>query len=107
MSAVLFFAIGAWLVGQVYRSRITLSENAIEERSLFSTKMLSFDQIRGCHQYLQHGRFGGYTTWELIPNSRGLPTIEFRKADFNFDDAFYEWLNKLPSLNERLDIESG
>jgi hypothetical protein len=30
--------------------------------------------------------------------------IEFGKGDFNFDDAFYEWLNKLPSLYESRDI---
>jgi len=50
---------------------------------------------------------GVQARWELVPNSRDLPILEFGKADFDFDDAFYEWLNKLPSLNESPNIESG
>ena len=101
-STVAGFALAAWLVGRAYRSRITLSENTIEERTLFRTNTLPFDQIRGRREYLHYDRFGGHTRWELVPNSRDLPTVEFGKADFDFDDAFYGWLNKLPSLNESL-----
>ena len=107
MSAIAFLGVGVWLVGRAYRSRITLSENAIEERTLFRTDRLPFDQIRGRHEYLHYDRFGGHTRWELVPNSRDLPILEFGKADSDFDDAFYEWLNKLPSLNESPNIESG
>jgi hypothetical protein len=106
MLAVLFFALGASIVGLTFRSRITLSENTIEERTLFRTNTLPFDQIRGCREYLRYDRFGGHTTWELVPNNIDLPTITFGR-DFEFDNAFYEWLNKLPSLNKSLDIKSG
>jgi len=106
MLAVVLFAFGTWFVGLAYRSRIILSENAIEERTVFRTRTLPFDQIRGCREYYTYGRYGAHIKWELVPNSRDLPTLRFGKG-FEFDDGFYEWLNKLPSLNESRDIERG
>ena len=36
---------------------------------------------------------------KLEPNDDRLPTLEFQKNYYNFDDRFFRWFNELPDLD--------
>jgi hypothetical protein len=82
-----------------FYNRVTLYANAIEYRSIWSTSWLQFAEIRGRRAIPGYrGRGGRGPRLRIVPKEADLPTLEFEK-NYNFDDAFWGWVNKLPDLD--------
>jgi hypothetical protein len=80
--------------------RVTLYSDAVEHRSIWSTSWLPFGEIQGRREYVANrGRLGKVPRLCIVPKDKSLPVLDFARS-YNFDDAFWEWLNSLPNLNE-------
>jgi hypothetical protein len=98
---VVFAVIGVYCVTFAFISRVTLCEDVIELRTLFSRKKLPFDQIRGRREYVDRNLDGaGARCFRLVPKDDRLSPLDFEKA-YAFDDAFFRWFNELPDLDAR------
>jgi hypothetical protein len=98
---VLFAIVGGFCLAHVYISTVTLYENAIELRTVFSRRRMPFDKIRGRRQYLSSDTEGGSTRYlKLESNEQTLPKLKFQKS-YSFDQYFYDWFNRLPDLDAR------
>jgi hypothetical protein len=98
VTTAIVFIFCAYIPACAFMATVTLSDDAIELRTLFSRRRLRFDQIRGRREYVGYGRYGGTRRFKLEPNDRRLPTLKFDK-DYTFDRVFYDWFNKLPDLD--------
>jgi hypothetical protein len=84
-----------------FYNRVTLYANSIEYRSIWSTSWLQFEEIRGRRALPGYGGRGGRgPRLRIVPNEASQPTLEFEK-NYNFDDAFWTWFNKLTDLSDR------
>ena len=100
---------GFILTISAFSSKLILSDDAIEVRDFFSTNRLLFSEIRGQRERDCIGLTGFErvdmaltniaSTWKLEPKNDGARAIEIRNV-FAFDDAFYEWFNQIPDLDE-------
>jgi hypothetical protein len=90
--------VGSGLVMHYFTTVVILFPDAIELRTLWSTKRLAFSEIRGRHEYETTDSDGiktQYIKLESVDHHR--PTLEFQRF-YNFDSAFDEWLKRLPNL---------
>jgi hypothetical protein len=89
----------AYFVAGALASTVTLRENGIEVRTLFTRQSLPFDKIRGRRaRSVSDWEFGNSQYLRLVPNDDRLSPIEFESI-YSFDKTFYEWFNKLPDLD--------
>jgi hypothetical protein len=89
-----------WTIG-AFKSTVTLSNDAIEVRGIWGCKRLPLNGIRGRREYVVRGggvEEGSTRYLKLVPDDDRLSPLEFEKY-FTFDDAFYQWFNKLPDLD--------
>jgi hypothetical protein len=94
----LLVLVGLTLVIHYFATFVILFPNAIELQTAFSRKRLSFSEIRGRREYETTDSDGVTTHYiRLEPHDQLKPTLKFQRI-FNFDGAFYEWLNRLPNL---------
>lgn len=98
-AAIAVFAFGAYLVATSFRTVIVLSDKDIELRSVFRTRRLLLEDIKGRREYFTYGKYGPSKNWKIVPNKAGLPTLKFGKR-FEFDEVFKGWLNGLPDLDQ-------
>jgi len=91
---------GIFLVGHFFTVRVTLFPDAIEVRTLWSTKRMAFDRIRGRRESVNTDS-DGVTTLKikLEPLGYQQPALEFQDI-YNFDTEFYGWLHSLPKLGQ-------
>ena len=80
-----------------FTSEVLLYQDAIEARSLFGSKKLEFQNIRGRREYAT-GRRTRNTYLQIEPNDGGSPSLSFEKKR-DFDEAFYDWFHRLPDLD--------
>ncbi len=94
----LLVLVGFYLVVYFFTSAVTIFPDAIELRTLWSTKKLSLDQIRGRRESEITDAEGLKTQYiKLEPLDSRQPALELQRF-FNFDDKFYEWINRVPDL---------
>jgi len=98
LGPAILFIVGMLLAASVFRARITLSDSAIESRSLFGRKRLGRDQILGKREYIGWGPYGGVRTITIAPKEASLPAVKFDR-NYAFDDFFFDWLKQLPDLS--------
>ena len=92
----LMVLLGFVLTAHFFTASVTLLPNAIEVRTLLSTKKLAFDQIGGRREYEVTDSDGVKTQYiELEPLHRRRPALKLQKI-YNFDAAFYDWLRQIP-----------
>jgi hypothetical protein len=96
-----FTLVGIFWTISAFKSTVTLSDDAIEVRGILGCKRLPLNGIRGRREYVVRG--GGVEDastryLKLVPDDDRLSPLEFEKY-FTFDDAFYQWFNKLPDLD--------
>jgi hypothetical protein len=96
VGALLF---GALATAVTFSSRITLSDDAIELRNILEKRRLLISEIRGRREIVRAGREGFTSTWELLPKG-DMPRKLSLSSSYAFDEVFYEWLNKIPALEE-------
>jgi hypothetical protein len=96
----LMVASGILLVGHFFTVRVTLFPDAIEVQTLWSTKRMNFNSIRGRREWVTTDS-DGYTSRhiKLEPLGYQQPALEFLDI-YNFDTEFYEWLRSLPKLGQ-------
>ena len=94
----LLVLVGIGLVVHYFTTFVTLLPDAIELRTILSTKRLSFSEIRGRREY-ETTDSDGVKTWyiRLVPLDLKQPALEFQRV-YNFDSAFEAWLSRLPSV---------
>lgn len=79
-----------------FTSEVLLYQDAIESRSLFGSKRLSFQNIRGRREY-KTGR-KTRNIYLKIESNDGSHALRSEK-ERNFDETFYNWFNQLPDLD--------
>ena len=89
---------GIYKTANAFISTVTLFPDSVEVRTAFSRHSLPSRQIRGRREYVNN--WGRSKTWyyRLVPNDDKLGTLEFEQ-NFNFDEAFFSWFNRLPDLD--------
>jgi hypothetical protein len=99
VSAILTVAGTCWTIS-TFESTVTLSRDEIAVRGFFGCKRLQFKEIRGRREYLVRGGGTAPSTryLKLEPDDDQLSPLKFEKY-YTFDDAFYQWFNKLPDLD--------
>jgi hypothetical protein len=90
---------GALATAITFTSRITLSDDAIELRNALEKRRLLVSEIRGRREIVRADREGFTSTWELVPKG-DKPRKLSLSSSYAFDEVFYEWLNKIPVLEE-------
>jgi hypothetical protein len=78
-------------------SRVILSNDAIERRSILRNKRLLFSEIRGRREIVSSGPKGITSSWTLEPKDNCERPIDISNF-FALDDVFYQWFNQLPVL---------
>jgi hypothetical protein len=97
-SAVGLLVGGGILAAVAFTTRLILTDDAIELRSILQKNRLTLGEIRGRREVIVAGRLGLADSWKLVPNDSRARTINVGSY-FTLDDAFYEWLDKIPSLD--------
>jgi len=89
---------GIYKTANAFISTVTLFADSIEVRTAFNCRSILFNEIRGRREYVNN--WGRSKTWyyRLVPNDDKLGTLEFEQ-NFNFDEAFFSWFNRLPDLD--------
>jgi len=100
---------GVLLAISAFSSKVILSDDAIEMRTIFSKNRLLFSEIRGRRESADIGLTGSETvdrimrniasSWKLEPTDNKLNSININNS-FALDDAFYEWFNQIPDLDD-------
>jgi hypothetical protein len=91
---------GIYLVAHFFTARVTLFPDAIEVQTIWSTKRMDFNRIRGRREYETTDSDGVKTrNIKLEPLGYQQPALEFQDL-YNFDAEFYEWLRSLPKLGQ-------
>jgi len=89
---------GLVLLGHCLTARVTLLPDAIEVKTLWSTKRMDFNSIRGWRESVTTDSDGVTTRYiKLEPLGYQQPALEFQEI-YNFDAEFYDWLHSLPKL---------
>jgi hypothetical protein len=99
VSSAVLFVFAAYVSSDAFRTAITLTDNAIELRTIFTRKRLRFNEIKGRREYTAIGKYGAIRGWKIVPNNDGLPTLKFDR-NLELDDAFHAWFDQLPDLDE-------
>jgi hypothetical protein len=96
LAALLLF--GVYQTANAFISSVTLFEDSIELRTAFSRQSLGFSEIRGRREYISYAARSRTPYFKLEPNDNRLNSLSFRQA-FSFDEAFFQWFNKIPDLD--------
>ena len=98
VSSVILLVGGIVLAARALKTKVILSNDAIEVCSIFSNKRLLFNEIRGRRESVQRGLTGLTTYWELEPKNENARSIEVSTC-FTLDDVFCEWFDQIPDLD--------
>ncbi|MBV8113296.1 MAG: hypothetical protein JO300_01040 [Silvibacterium sp.] len=89
---------GIVLLGHYLTARVTLGPDAIEVKTLWTTKRMDFSRIRGWREYETTDSDGVKTRYiELESLDHHQPALKFQDI-YNFDANFDGWLRSLPKL---------
>jgi len=89
---------GLLLLGHCLTARVSLGPDAIELKTLWSTKRMDFATIRGYREYETTDSDGVKTRYiQLESLDYHQPALKFQDI-YNFDTKFYEWFHSLPKL---------
>lgn len=97
--ALVLFIAGSLFAIYSYRAKISFTTEAIELHTNFTRKRLPPSGILGRREYIVRDEDGSTVYLKLEPNDDRLPTLEFQKNYYNFDDRFFRWFNELPDLD--------
>ena len=90
----LFLAfVGGGALLTTLRARLFLFYDRIEVQGAISSRTLSRDEIKGWRINAQGGWFG------IVPRDDHHPIVKVPQA-MKLDEAFYDWLDRFPSLDE-------
>jgi hypothetical protein len=92
-----FLLLSAYLAAWMYRVRVTLWPDRIQYQHVFARRTLARHQILG-YRRVRPSRGPEYIV--LVPKSSSLRKMKIAKM-YNFDGAFYSWINSLPDLDAR------
>jgi hypothetical protein len=90
-------ALGAWLLLHLARSRLTLTDSALELQGAFRRQQLAWADISG--RRTLRSQYGSYI--ELVPLRAGLRPLKIMPGSFRTDAYFDNWLAAIPDLEER------
>lgn len=89
---------GIFVAGYIFAARVTLLPDAIEIQTLWSTKRMDFNRIRGYRECETTDSDGAKSRFiKLEPLGYQQPALEFQDI-YNFDTQFFDWLRSLPKL---------
>ena len=89
---------GILVAGYFFAAGVTLLPDAIEVQTLWLTKRIGFNAIRGWREYETTDSDGVKTrNIRLEALDYQQPALEFQDI-YDFDTEFYEWLHSLPKL---------
>jgi hypothetical protein len=89
--------LSVYLAAWMYRVRVTLWPDRIQYQHVFTRRTLARHQILG-YRRVRANRGPEYIV--LVPRSSSLGKMKIAKM-YNFDGAFYSWINSLPDLDAR------
>jgi hypothetical protein len=89
-----------------HRTFVRISENSIEVRHLFGTKVLPFANIKGRRTYTEKADPYGTPARHLVlePKDGSFPRLDIKESK-EFDETFYRWFDSLPDLDKLDGIE--
>jgi hypothetical protein len=96
--AVILLAGGILLTAVVATTKLVVSDDVIEERSIFEKNRLRSSEIRGRRETIKRGLTGFSSSWKLEPKDNRARAIDINNF-YTLDDVFYEWLNQIPDLD--------
>jgi hypothetical protein len=97
--AFIFPLVGGGIAAHGFISRLRFSEERVEKVSFLGRKSLPFGSIRGRREYVVTDAEGGSTRYLRLEPNDDHAAMEFGKALYTFDSAFWEWFNALPDLD--------
>ncbi len=102
--AIVLTLAGTGFVAQTLIARIVLAEDSICYGSVFRSHPMHVDQILYRREYeeYQDGPEGGIDVayLELIPSDGETQSLKIPKNDFDLDRAFWEWVLRIPELED-------
>lgn len=98
---ICFTLLAAIFTVRAFRNAVCFSNNAIELRGFWSTRILPLDKIKGRRRYLSRGDENSPDVWHLVleTNDDRYPKLDIEEL-YRFDDLFYTWFNALPDLDQ-------
>ncbi|MBV8629714.1 MAG: hypothetical protein JOZ83_02235 [Silvibacterium sp.] len=91
---------GLILLGHCLTARVTLGPDAIEVKTLWSTKRMDFSSIRGWRESVTTDSDGVQTRYIHMESlDYHQPALKFQDI-YNFDAEFNRWLRSLPKLGQ-------
>ena len=99
-STVTLLVVGGLLTASALTTRLILTDDAIELRSILQRNRLAVTEIRGRRESISRGLTGMSDSWKLEPKESRARSIDIGSF-FILDNVFYEWLDKIPSLDEQ------
>ena len=101
MFPIAFSVLATLFIIRSFRNRIRVSDHAIELYGLSGTRSLPIDKIRGRRRYYDPGDAESPGVWHVVfeSNNDQFPTIDVEEV-YNFDDAFYQWFQSLPDIDQ-------
>jgi hypothetical protein len=101
---LVFLLAGGGFAAQTFTSRVVLADDSISYGSIFQSHSLRLDEIRCRSEYVeyQNGADGGINVdyLELIPNDHGAEPLKIPKDGFDFDQAFWQRILRIPDLED-------
>lgn len=95
---VVFVLFGVCLLAAVWRSKVVLTQDAIEVHGLFTVRRLARSEIAG--RRLLRVNYG-QTVTEIVPNTEGVKPLKFSSSSMQTDRVLDSWLGALPDLDAR------
>ncbi len=101
MFPVMYLVFAGTMTVRSYHNQVALCEESIALRSLRGNTVLPLDKVKGRRRYLSRGDGESPDVWHLVlePNDDRYPKLDVEEL-YRFDDAFYQWFNQLPDLDE-------
>jgi hypothetical protein len=100
--AIMLVLAGAGFAVRTFTACVVLSDDLISHRSVFRNRSMHFDEIHYRREYeeYQDGPEGGINVdyLELLPYDGEAQSLKLSKSDFDFDDAFWEWVLRVPEF---------
>jgi hypothetical protein len=104
MIAIVLILVGAGFAAQTFTARIVLTEDSIRYGSVFRSHSMHLKQVRYRREYeeYQDGAEGGINVpyLELIPSHGETQSLKIPKNDFDLDNAFWEWILRIPEFDD-------
>jgi len=91
---------GVVLTAAAFTTKLILTDDAIELRSIFQRNRLAVSEIRGRREIINATGLILSDSWKLEPKDSKARPMSISNS-FTLDNVFSEWLDKLPDLDEQ------